>query len=127
MSYDRAATAKALAAVLGDASPGVPAFDHPPRTINPPAYVLSYPSTVDYNIPAFSIDRVEQVVLCVAGMDSPEVVDGLVEAARDALAADSSLGGVVQVVRVAQLRNWRMVNVAGSDFLVAELALEVNM
>jgi hypothetical protein len=127
VSYDRAAVADALVAVLNTADPAVTAFDHPPQTLNPPCYVVAYPSIKTYNLPAFSIDRAEQVVLCVAGLDDPATIDTLERSAVDALAADPSLGGVVQVLRLVEQRNWRTMAVAGADYLTAELACEIQM
>ena len=131
MSWDRPAASGALAALLADATAGMvpPAsvFAQPPSTHNPPALVVQYPSQVLLHQPAFPIDTATVSVLAVAGLEEPATVDALLSATVAAVEADGQLGGTVQFCRPTQHRLWRIVNVAGADYLTAELELEIRM
>jgi hypothetical protein len=131
VSWDRPTAADALAAVLGDATAGMipPAsvFAQPPSTYNPPALVIQYPTSVMLHQPAFTIDTASLSVLAVAGLEEPDTVDLLLALAVAAVEGDSQLGGAVQHAHPVEHRLWRIVNVAGADYLTAELALEIRM
>ena len=131
MSWDRTAAAAALAGVLGDAAAGMvpPAsvFAQPPATHNPPALVIQYPTQVMLRQPTFAIDTATVSVLAVAGMEEPATIDALLALTVAAVEADEQLGGTVQHCRPTQHRLWRIANVAGADYLTAELELELRM
>jgi hypothetical protein len=131
MSWDRPVAAAALVAVLEDAvaamTPPASVFAQPPSTHNPPALVVQYPSQVILHQPAFPIDTATVTVLAVGGIDDPGTVDALLAVSVAAVEADPQLGAVVQYARPVEHRTWRIVNVAGADYLTAELALEIRM
>jgi hypothetical protein len=130
VSWDRPAVAAALAQVLTDAVAAadlaVTVFKAPPLTLNAPALVVGFPATVAYHVPAFSVDLATIVVTAMAGIDDPDTADQLTTLAREAIEADSSLGGVVPVAKPVEQRNWRGLNVGGSDFLAVDLAVEIH-
>jgi hypothetical protein len=129
--WDRPVAAGALALVLADATEGMtpPAsvFAQPPSTHNPPALVVQYPSQVILHSPAFAVDTATMSVLAVAGLEEPDTVDLLLSLAAQAVEEDAQLDGAVQYCRPTQHRLWRIVNVAGADYLTAELELEIRM
>ena len=107
--------------------PPASVFAQPPSTHNPPALVVQYPSQVLLHTPAFTVDTATVSVLAVGGLDDPGTVDALLAATVRAVEADNQLGGAVQYARPTQHRPWRIVNVAGADYLTAELELELRM
>jgi hypothetical protein len=129
VSWDRPTAVAAVAATLAAAAgETIPVFDHPPATFNVPAIIVSHPETVSYNTPAFGIDLATIAVVCAAGLDDAFTVDQLIHLAITALSPDPMLGGrAVMSVNVSEQRNWRAVNVAGADYLTAELVLEIRM
>lgn len=131
MSWDRPTAAAGLEEVLVGATAGMtpPAsvFPEPPSTYNPPALVIQYPTTVTLHSPAFAVDTAAVSVLAVAGLEEPDTVDELLALAVAAVEGDSSLAGTVQYAHPVGHRLWRIVNVAGADYLTAELALEIRM
>jgi hypothetical protein len=131
MSWDRPLAAAALAVVLEDAvaamTPPASVFTEPPATYNPPALIVQYPLPVILHQPTFAIDTASVIVLAVGGLDDSMTVDALLATAVAAIEADSSLGDVVQYCRPVEHRTWRIQNVAGADYLTAELALEIRM
>ena len=131
MAWDRPTAATALQLVLADGTaemtPPASVFAQPPSTHNPPALVVQYPSQVLLHTPAFPVDTATVSVLAVAGMEEPDTVDALLELAVQAVEGDCQLGGAVQHARPLEHRLWRIVNVAGADYLTAELVLEIRM
>ena len=131
MSWDRPSASAALAGLLAAATeemiPPASVFAQPPSTHNPPALVIQYPSQVLLHTPAFPVDTATVSVLAVAGLEEPATVDALLEATVAAVEADGQLGDTVQYCRPMQHRLWRIVNVAGADYLTAELELEIRM
>lgn len=131
MSWDRPYAAAALAVVLEDITadmvPPASVFAQPPSTMNPPALVIQYPTQVLLHQPTLAIDTATVSVLCVGGLDDPTTVDGLLSAAVSAVEGDPQLGDVVQYCHAAEHRLWRIANVAGADYLTAELVLEIRM
>ena len=131
MSWDRPSASAALAAVLedgtADMTPPASVFAQPPSTHNPPALIVQYPSQVLLHQPTFTIDTATVSVLAVGGLDDPVTVDALLSAAVDAVEGDPQLGDVVQTARPVEHRLWRIANVAGTDYLTAELVLEIRM
>ena len=131
MGWDRPYAAAALAVTLEDATadmvPPCSVFAQPPSTHNPPALVIQYPSQVLLHQPSFAVDTASVSVLAVGGLDDPTTVDGLLSAVVSAVEGDPQLGDVVQYCRPLQHRLWRIANVAGADYLTAELELEIRM
>ena len=131
MSWDRAAAATAIVNTLTAAtaadSPSPSIFDRPPATFNVPAYIVAHPQTVVYGGPAFGIDLATVPLICAAGMEDVDTVDQLLDLASDSLPADPTLGGVIQNIDATEQRNWRVINVAGADYLTADLILEIRM
>ena len=131
MAWDRSRAGAALAVVLMEATaeltPPCSVFAQPVATYNPPALVVQYPALVTLHQPAFAVDTADISVLAVAGLDDPYTVDVLLAAAAAAVQADPQLDGNVQLARPTELRPWRIATVAGADYLMAELALEIRM
>jgi hypothetical protein len=127
MTWDRATAADAIAGVLASVDPLVAVFAAPPATFNPPAFIVGYPRRVGYDEASFSIDDVEQPILAAGGGSEIDRVDSLLNAAKKALDVDPSLGGTVVHCRAGTQENWRMLNVAGADILVADLILRIRM
>lgn len=131
MTWDRAAAAKALAAKIGDAVTAAEdtatVFDRPPLTINPPAIVVGRPTEVRYAAFASGIDEATLPVACVGPLDGEDRVAQLVALVRGALAPSDQLGGVVQVAYVTGERNWRNLNVAGTDLLAVDVFFTIDM
>lgn len=133
MSWSRAKACQALYNVLATAaeqSPATPApavYQRPPGTLNAPAVVIGRPAEVRYGQFALSIDDAELPVICLAAQDGDDDVDALLLLVREALAADVTLGTTVLSCTCSLERNWRMVRIAGSDMLAAELVLAIRM
>jgi hypothetical protein len=130
MTWDRSVAAPALAQALTDAATAsgelATAFANPPTTLNPPALVVAYPISVRFAATAFSIDEVQLPVICFGQIDGPDVVSRLVTFCREAV-FDTQLGGAVQTCYATEERNWRPVNVAGTDLLTAEVVFTIQM
>lgn len=130
MSWDRAAAAKALAACLTHAvqevGEAIAIFDKPPPSLNPPALVVGRPLQVQFSAYTISIDEAELPVSAVVGVDEDDRAAELLDIARLAV-ADRTLGGVVQVCYPALERNWRNLNVAGTDLLAADVVFTIQM
>lgn len=128
MSWNRAAAAAALAAALEAATNDtVTVLDRPPATFNPPALIVQYPQTVTRHTPAFATDLATLTILGAVGLEAPETLDALLDLADQAISADPTLGDVVQAAKPTELRNWRILPVAGAEYLSAELALTIQM
>jgi hypothetical protein len=128
VSWDRPAAAAALVDVLTAATDEVvTVHDKPPSTLNAPALVVSYPTTVTKHVPTFAIDQATVAVLGVAGVEDGDGLDELLDDATTAIEADPTLGGAVQYAKPVEWRNWRIMTSAGASLLVAELALEIRM
>lgn len=125
------AASEALAGLLVDATadlaPLPSVFDTPPTSVNPPALIVQFPTTITKHVPTFAIDQVDWTVSAVAGLGDPETLDELLAVATAAVEADPSLGQVVQICKPVEHRNWRLLTVAGADFLAADLILETRM
>jgi hypothetical protein len=130
VSWDRSLVGPALAQVLTDAvvaaGETITVFEKPPGTLNPPAFVVARPTTVRYATFAFGVDDVELPVLCVGPLDGDDRVAELIAFARAAI-SEPTLGGVVQICYPTGERNWRAVNIAGTDLLSAELVFSIQM
>jgi hypothetical protein len=131
MSWQRTHVAKAVAAVLDNATEGnVTTFADPPPSFNVPAYIVAWPTTVSYHTPAYGIDEATLPLIAAVGTEESDKLDHLLGVARDALETDPTLGGVLLHggVVVTEERNWRVLaDVAGSRFLAAELTLDIRM
>ena len=125
------AASEALAEVLTDATadlaPLPSVFDRPPTTVNPPALIVQFPTTVTKHVPTFAIDQVDWTVTAVAGLGDPETIDTLLAVATAAVEDDPGLGTVVPICKPVEHRNWRLLTVAGTDMLAADLILETRM
>jgi hypothetical protein len=130
VTWNRASAARALADVLEQAAlaagDNATIFDKPPLTLNPPAIVVGRPASVNYQQYAFGIDEVELPVTVVAALDGDDRASELIDLVRTAI-LDPSLGGVVQGATPTTERNWRTLNVAGTDLLVADVMFTISM
>jgi hypothetical protein len=128
MSWQRAPAAAALAELLTEASEGtVACFAVPPQTINPPAIVVSRPVTEEYGVAGMSVDRITLPVVCVGPRDNDDVVEQLKRIVLDAILADPTIKGAVQVATATEARNWRMLSIAGIETLAVDVILTVQM
>ena len=127
MTWQRAPAAAGLAALLEPLDPLASVFSSPPSTFNPPAYVVGYVTRVDYGVPSYTIDTATLPMLAAAGVAELDRVDAMLAAAKVAIGADPTLGGSVQVARVTTQQSWRVLSVAGSEILCADLVLEIRM
>ena len=128
MSWDRPAAADALVTVLTAATDDlVTVHDRPPSTLNAPALVVSYPTTVTKHTPTFAIDEASLAVLGAVGVEAGDGLDELLEDATTAIETDPTLGGAVQYAKPVEWRNWRIMTSAGASLLVAELVLQIRM
>jgi len=118
------AVVNALMVVAGET---VFVFPKPPQTINPPALVVGRPIEVRYGTFSLGADEADLPVACIGPADGEETVDSLIGMVRQAVAADRSLGGVVQDCTDTLERNWHNLNVAGVDILQAEILLTIRM
>ena len=128
MTWNRAAVAEALVDMLTEAlEDQVMVFDRPPGTVNAPAVVVGRANTVNYGTGALGIDDAELPLVLVGGADDMDGVEALKSTVRQAVNADVSLGGVVQLVYPELERNWRVINVGGADLLTVEVILQIRM
>ena len=129
MTWDGGVARPALAAVLSSAfeATNVAVFASPPATFNPPALVVQFPQTVAKFVPSFGIDLATWTVLGAVSLDLADALDALMNQTAAAIFLDPTLGGAVQVTKMTELRNWRILVVGGSEMLTAELALESRM
>jgi hypothetical protein len=125
--WNRAGVAKAIAALLADLDESVTVFDAPPSTLNPPAYVVRYPSVVDYDVPTFGVDLGTLPVEAIVAPGEFDRLDAMLDDARQALSDDDNLGGAVVTQSPRSQSGWRMFNVAGVDVMAAQLILEIRM
>ncbi|HSS11148.1 MAG TPA: hypothetical protein VLL25_14775 [Acidimicrobiales bacterium] len=126
MSYDLAAVAHAVADTLDKSFDGtVKVHPFPVQTFNVPAVIVAWPDLVEPSRVAPSVDRVRLPVMCAVGLDRTDQLSMLMEDTAAALYRDRSLGGLARQLAVAMYRNYRAVNVAGADFLTAELLLDL--
>lgn len=127
MSWDRKVVADALVNLLGPAT-GVKVHDKPPETLNGPCLVVGRPQPVSYSAVALAIDEATVPLMVVSGIEAEDQVDALKNQARDAIAADPTLGGVVQLCYSSEERNWRNLTGAGGiQLLLVELILMIQM
>jgi len=127
MSWERAPVAAALAGILGNIDAQVKAFELPPETFNPPAFIVGYPQTVDYDVAAFGVDLVALPIAAFCGTAEVDRVDALLTAAKVALEADLTLGGAVKACKPRTQQAWRRLSVAGAEVLGADIVLEIRM
>jgi hypothetical protein len=125
--FDRAAVAAYLVTLLADAAGGtVTVFDRPPATFNVPALILLRP-TVEYSTFSLCADEATWPVGVAAGAEQDDVLDGLAQTVRQAVAGDPNLGGTVLSAVPARQQNPRNVNVAGIDVQTVEVVLTIRM
>jgi hypothetical protein len=131
VSWSREPVAKALVAdfeaQLAAAGLSAAVLDRPTFTLTAPAIVVGRPTEVRYSMAALGVDEVVLPVGCVHSADSDDAVSELIDVVRDAVEADRTLGGVVGVAYASGERSWRNVNVAGADYLMADVTLEIQM
>jgi hypothetical protein len=123
----RAALATALEAQFANAAPPVSVFSSPPGTFNAPALIVQYPLTVAISAASIGVDLASWTVLGAVGVDQADALDVLLQDAAAVVRLDPTLGRVVQATKTTELRNWRLLHVAGVELLTAELALESRM
>jgi len=126
MGWNRADVAAALVPILAPIDAQATVFATPPETFNPPAIIVGYPQSVDYDLAAFGVDLVQLPVAACAGAAEVAKVDAYLAQARELIAADLTLGGVVKACRARAQSNWRRLNVAGAEILAADLVLEIR-
>jgi hypothetical protein len=127
MTWQRASVAAAVVGIVAPLDVLVTVFEAPPSTLNPPAAYVSYPQLVQYDGFAFGVDTVALPLTVAAGMDEADRIDGLLATYKAALNADPTLAGSVKSARVNMQNAWRRLNVAGADYLAADLILEIRM
>jgi hypothetical protein len=129
MSWDGSVARPALAATLATAFEGtnVSVFAAPPSTINPPALVVQYPQTVVKWAPTFITDTATWSVMGAVGLEQSDELDSMLNTVAEAVRADPTLAGAVQVSKVTEIHNWRIVAVGGIEVLAAEVVLESRM
>ena len=96
MTWQRTPVAAAIADVLATLDVSVSVFATPPETFNPPVFVVAFPRTVEYDAPAFGVDLAQLPIMVGVGPPELDTADDMLLAAKKALNADPSLGGVVQ-------------------------------
>jgi hypothetical protein len=120
--------AAALGEVLSAATAGaVTVFERPPATFNVPAIIVADPTRVAYGLPTFGMDQATLSVVCAAGGDEVDYLDGLIATVVTALKDAATLGGVVQACWVKEQSNWRMLTVGGAEYRAADVVLEITM
>lgn len=128
MSWSRSvaapAIAQALQVVVGES---VFVFEKPPQTVNPPALIVGRPTEVRFAQPAFGVDAVVLPITCVGPADGEDYVDYLITSVRQAFPSPTNLNGAVGVVYADSEQNWRNVNLAGVDLLLADVLLAIQM
>jgi hypothetical protein len=127
MGWNRTAVAAALGEVLAAIDPSVSVFPTAPETFNAPVYVVGYPRIVIYANPAFGVDTATVPVMVGVGSLEADKADAMLGAAKSAIEADVTLGGVVQTVRVTEQTGWRRLNVAGAEILAADLICDIRI
>jgi hypothetical protein len=65
--------------------------------------------------------------MAAVGLEQSDELDGLANSAAAAIFLDPTLAGAVQVSKVTELRNWRIVTAGGAELLSCEIALESRM
>jgi hypothetical protein len=130
MTWARRPVAAALTSMIGSATAGT-VFVHPhfPETVNPPAVVVGrvLPGA-RYAEAGFGIDTVELGVYVVGGFDSDDDIDDLRNTVRQAIGADSTLKGTVQVAYPSGENGWRNFTGAGGvQLLNVELVVTIQM
>jgi hypothetical protein len=127
MSWKRADVAQALVPILQPIDQQAQVFPTPPETFSPPALIVGFPVSVDYDMAAFSVDLVQLPIMAACGTGEVDKVDAYLTEAKTLLEADLTLGGVVHACKPRAQANWRRLNVAGADVLAADLMLEIRM
>lgn len=127
MSWRHGPAAQGLVGLLRAEAPEVAAFEAPSATFNVPAFVCQYPTLVVFDTRAFGVDVVTWPLLVAVGLEQAGQLDALIATARAAITLDPTLGGAVQIARPTESRNWRILNVAGAEYLGADLVLETRM
>jgi hypothetical protein len=129
VTWDGATARAALSGVLEAAFAGtnVSVFPAPPSTFNAPALIVQYPLTVTKFVPSFGTDLAAWSVMAAVGLEQSDELDGLANDVAAAVFLDPSLGGAVQVAKVTELRNWRIVTTGAAELLSCEIALETRM
>jgi hypothetical protein len=105
----------------------VSVFTHPPATFNVPALVVQLPTQVDFSKPTVATDTGQMTVLAAVGIDQADALDQLLQSATAALDPDPTLGGAVILCMATDWHGWRILNLGGSEYLVAEVALQIRM
>ena len=126
MAWNRTAVSAALAEVLAAIDPSVSVFPTAPETFNPPVYVVGFPRLVLYANPTIGTDTAPVPLLVGLAPNEPEQADAMIAAAKVAIEADVTLGGVVHAVRVTEQAGWRRLNVAGAEILAADLICDIR-
>jgi hypothetical protein len=127
MGWNRDDVAKALVPILQPIDAQAKVFPDPPETFNPPAFIVGFVQSVDYDLAAFGVDMVQLPIAACCGAGEVAKVDAYIVAARDAISEDLTLGGVVHAAKPRAQNNWRRLQVAGAEILAADLVLEIRM
>lgn len=133
MPADVVATMSALATAV-DAIAGLRVFEYPPDAISPPAAVVAWPETVEYDVTAGrGSDRLAIPVQVMVGRVSDRASSAAVCAylagtgaasVKAAIESDVTLGAVVDTVRV-QEAEVVVVTIGGTDYVAAIFTVEV--
>ena len=113
MTWDRAACAQAVAAVLGPVLPTVTIHQRPPEIVNPFCLVISRPAPVSYATAGLGVDEATLPLIVVGGAETEDTVEQIKNTAKQAIDANFTLGGKVQAAWCTEERNWRNQTGAG--------------
>ena len=127
MTWQRKPVAAAIASILDELDQGVGVFATPPETLNPPAYVCGYPRTVDFDQAQFGVDVCQFQLMALVAPNDVDRLDELLALAKEALKAETTLGGTVIHARPTVQSNWHPLDIAGAKTLAGELTLEIKM
>jgi len=123
-------TANALGEIvklgLADFAQPVSVFAVPPMSFNPPAVIVKFPEMIEPSIIAPTIDRVQLALLVATGLQAIELLFDLLTVLREAVLRDRKVQGLAQSLAVVNYRAFGQMNVAGAEYLTAELLLEMH-
>lgn len=127
MSWKRRPVAESLADMFALADPTVSAFAVQPATFNVPALICTDPATVTKRSAGMGVDQAEFIVVAAVGLEQADDLDDLLTLADTCVLADPTLGGVCLTSMVIECRNFRALNVGGSDYRAADMAIRIDM
>jgi hypothetical protein len=129
---DLASVRAGLAAALAGID-GLRVYAQPPGTVNPPAAVILRRST-SFDVAFGDVDGYTFAVSVLVSYGTPEAAQVALDAltsggagsVRVALEADPTLGGIVDYVRAVSVGPDQITEVAGVQYLSADVTVEVG-